>query len=106
MRLDKAVRALSALAQESRLSIFRMLMEEGDAGLSAGVISERLNIPPATLSFHLSQLSGARLLESHKEGRSVIYKANAKKIKKLSKFLNSRGLPALAEGDDTPPPLL
>lgn len=98
MRPDKAVRALSALAQESRLSIFRMLMEEGEAGLSAGVISERLSIPPATLSFHLSQLSGARLLESHKVGRSVIYKANGKRIKKLSKFLTSRGV---VEADPT-----
>lgn len=90
MKTSKAVSALDALSQESRLLIFRLLMEQGEAGLSAGSISEQLGIPPATLSFHLSQLSSARLLDSHKEGRSVIYKANYKRIRKLAKFLTSR----------------
>lgn len=102
MRTDKAIRALDALAQESRLAVFRLLMEEGDAGLAAGAISERLGIPPATLSFHLSQLSGAKLLESRKEGRSVIYTANFKRVKKLAKFLTARVPlpPEGAEGGD------
>jgi len=90
MKISKAVSALDALSQESRLLIFRLLMEQCEAGLSAGNISEQLSIPPATLSFHLSQLSSARLLDSHKEGRSVIYKANYKRIRKLAKFLTAR----------------
>jgi DNA-binding transcriptional ArsR family regulator len=90
MKINKALSALDALAQESRLTVFRLLMEQGEAGLSAGSISEQLGIPPATLSFHLSQLSSARLLDSHKEGRSVIYKANYKRIRKLAKFLTAR----------------
>lgn len=89
MKINRALAALDALSQESRLLIFRLLMEQGEAGLSAGSISEKLRIPPTTLSFHLSQLSTARLVDSHKEGRSVIYKANLKRIKKLSKFLTS-----------------
>jgi DNA-binding transcriptional ArsR family regulator len=102
MKISKAVSALDALSQESRLLIFRLLMEQGEAGLSAGNISEQLSIPPATLSFHLSQLSSARLLDSHKEGRSVIYKANYKRIRKLAKFLTSR-IPITEEDQ---PPLL
>lgn len=103
MKIKKAISALDALAQESRLLVFRLLMEQGEAGLSAGAISEQLQIPPATLSFHLSQLSSARLLDSHKEGRSVIYKANVKRVRKLAKFLTARQpIPAA----DEPAPLL
>jgi DNA-binding transcriptional ArsR family regulator len=100
MKLNKAVTALDALAQESRLLIFRLLMEQGEAGLSAGSIAEQLHIAPATLSFHLSQLSAARLLESHKEGRSVIYKANVKRVRKLAKFLTARA--AVQEEENAP----
>ena len=100
MKLNKAISALDALAQESRLLIFRLLMEQGEAGLSAGSIAEQLQIAPATLSFHLSQLSAARLLESHKEGRSVIYKANVKRVRKLAKFLTARA--AVQEEENAP----
>lgn len=108
MRYDKAIRALDALAQESRLAVFRLLMEEGEGGMSAGSIAERLSIPPATLSFHLSQLSGARLVESRKEGRSVIYTPNVKRVRKLAKFLTARAPePEDMGGDAMPePPLL
>ena len=100
MKLNKAISALDALAQESRLLIFRLLMEQGEAGLSAGSIAEQLQIAPATLSFHLSQLSAARLLESHTEGRSVIYKANVKLVRKLAKFLTARA--AVQEEENAP----
>ena len=75
--MDKttAVAALSALAQETRLEIFRLLVEAGEPGMPAGMIGDRLGLPSATLSFHLNQLKHANLLTFHKDGRSVIYHA-------------------------------
>jgi DNA-binding transcriptional ArsR family regulator len=70
-----AVAALAALAQETRLDIFRLLVEAGEAGLPAGQIGERLGLPSATLSFHLNQLKHAHLLTFRREGRSLIYRA-------------------------------
>jgi ArsR family transcriptional regulator len=88
MKIAKAVTILSALAQESRLSIYILLTQEADPkGLPAGVIAQRLAIPQATLSFHLSQLAHAGLVEAIKEGRSIFYSINQKKVKKLTRFL-------------------
>ncbi|EMI19624.1 transcriptional regulator, ArsR family [Rhodopirellula maiorica SM1] len=87
MELNQAVIALSALAQESRLEVFRLLVRLGPEGLPAGQIAEKLKIPPATLSFHLKELSHAGLVESRKEGRSVIYAINVKGINCLMGFL-------------------
>ena len=70
-----AVAALAALAQETRLDIFRLLVEAGEDGLPAGQIGERLRLPSATLSFHLSQLKHAHLVTFRRESRSLIYKA-------------------------------
>lgn len=70
-----AVAALAALAQETRLDIFRLLVEAGEDGLPAGQIGERLGLPSATLSFHLNQLKHARLITFRRQGRSLIYKA-------------------------------
>ena len=67
--------ALEALAQESRLGIFRLLVEAGPDGLPAGQIAERMALPGATLSFHLSQLKHAGLIACRREGRSLIYSA-------------------------------
>ncbi len=92
MKLNKAVNGFAAIAQESRLQIFRLLMEQWPEGVSAGSIAEALNIPATTLSFHLSQLSGAKLIESRKEGRSVIYTVNLKRAKKLAKVLTKKDL--------------
>lgn len=89
MKPKKVLGALSALAHESRLDIFLLLTQEGENGLPAGTIAERLKIPSATLSFHLSQLSAAGLVKSQKEGRMVIYTANLKRLKKLVKFLTA-----------------
>jgi ArsR family transcriptional regulator len=69
------------------LAIFRLLIQEGEEGLSAGMISEILQVPPATLSFHLSQLNDAGVLKSKKSGRVVTYSAKHKSIKKLNEFL-------------------
>lgn len=88
MKEKKAVTALSALAQESRLAVFRLLMEQPeDSGLAAGDIATRLNVPATTMSFHLSQLKTAGLVDAVKQGRSIIYTANKKRAKKLCRFL-------------------
>jgi DNA-binding transcriptional ArsR family regulator len=83
----QALQALSALAQESRLAIFRLLVEQGPAGLAAGLIGERLELPPATLSFHLAGLARAGLVNSRQEGRFVFYSANFENMNHLVAFL-------------------
>ncbi len=87
MEINEAVVALSALAQESRLAVFRMLVKAGEDGFAAGEIAETLSIPPATLSFHLKELAHAGLVTSRKEGRSIIYSMNSKGINCLMGFL-------------------
>lgn len=82
-----AIAALGALAQETRLDIFRMLVEEGPAGLPAGVIGGRLGLPSPTLSFHLNQLRYAGLVRSRRESRSIIYAANFDAINGLIGYL-------------------
>lgn len=76
MESKDVIRVLSALAQESRLAVYRLLMQVGPSGLPAGRIAELANIPPSSLSFHLKELSHAGLLSSRQESRFVIYSAN------------------------------
>jgi ArsR family transcriptional regulator len=87
METTQAVQALSALAQESRLAIFRLLVEAGRAGLAAGAIGEKLDLPPATLSFHLAGLTRAGLAQSRQDGRFVIYSASFDSMNALVAFL-------------------
>ena len=87
METKQAIPALSALAQESRLAIFRLLVQAGPAGLAAGTIGEKLELPPATLSFHLAGLARAGLAQSRQEGRFVIYSANYQAMNALVAFL-------------------
>jgi len=87
MELKQAVIALTALAQESRLRVFRLLVPAGEAGMPAGEIADRLNIPPATLTFHLKELSHAGLVESRRDGRSIIYSLRYQGMSELLKFL-------------------
>jgi ArsR family transcriptional regulator, arsenate/arsenite/antimonite-responsive transcriptional repressor len=75
MEKPHAIAALAALAQESRLDIFRLLVQTGTEGLPAGQIGERLGLPSATLSFHLNQLKHAGLITFRRDGRSLIYAA-------------------------------
>ena len=82
-----AVAGLGALAQPSRLEVFRLLVRRGPAGLAAGEISERVGVPPTTLSFHLSQLSRAGLVTSRRDGRSILYAANYPGMQGLMDFL-------------------
>ena len=76
MEKQEAVRSLAALAHETRLDIFRMLVREGMQAIPAGTIAQALGVPAATLSFHLATLKQAGLLRSHREGRSILYRAD------------------------------
>lgn len=87
MEMKDAVEALSALAQGSRLKIYRLLVEAGPDGLSAGRIGNELDLPPATLSFHLAHLSRAGLASSRQEGRFVIYAADFQNMNALLGYL-------------------
>ncbi len=88
MEITIALSALSALSQETRLLIFKKLVEYGFSGLSAGELSRQLNVPPNTLSFHLSHLENAGLVTSKREGRSIVYAFNRAAINNLIEFLN------------------
>lgn len=87
METQHAVTALEALAQASRLDIFRLLVEAGPDGLAAGQIAERVGLPAPTLSFHLSQLRHAGLIACRRDGRSLIYSANYEEMNGLVAFL-------------------
>ena len=79
--------ALAAIAQESRLAIFRLLVQAGPAGLAASRIGEQLAIAPSSLSFHLKELSHAKLIASRSEGRFVIYSADVAVMNGLIGYL-------------------
>ncbi len=87
MKADTAIEMLAALAQGSRLAVFRLLVQAGKEGLAAGVVGEKLGIPPATLSFHLKALTHAKLVRSRTEGRYVIYIANYAEMDRLIAYL-------------------
>ena len=78
---------LAALAQETRLALFRQLVEAGPAGLAAGVIAERLGVAAPTLSFHLKELTYAGLIRPEQQGRYVIYSANFDAMNALVGYL-------------------
>ena len=78
---------LAALAQETRLAVFRQLVEAGPAGRAAGELAEALGCAPATLSFHLKELSHAGLIAGRQEGRYVIYAANFASMNDLLAFM-------------------
>ena len=82
-----AIAALGAMAQETRLDIFRLLVQKGPEGLPAGEIGERLGLPSPTLSFHLNQLRFAGLVTSRRASRSIIYSANFKAMSDLLAYL-------------------
>jgi ArsR family transcriptional regulator, arsenate/arsenite/antimonite-responsive transcriptional repressor len=87
MKKDAIIRALGALAQETRIDIFRILVEAGPDGMPAGVIGERLGLPSPTLSFHLNQLRFAGLVTSRRESRSIIYSANFRTMNQVLAYL-------------------
>jgi DNA-binding transcriptional ArsR family regulator len=87
METKNATLYLSALAQESRLTIFRLLIQAGSEGLPAGKISELTGIAPSSLSFHLKELNYSGLVSSESAGRFVIYRANTALMRELIVFL-------------------
>ena len=96
MEMKDAVKALAALAQETRLSIFRLLVQAGPQGVAAGRIGESLDVPAATLSFHLKELSHAGLVSSRQEGRFIYYSTDFERMAGLMTFLTQnccQGMP-------------
>lgn len=88
MNSDVAVKALAALAQPTRLSVFRLLVQAGGDGLHAGRIAQALALPSATLSFHLKELAHAGLVEGQQEGKFVVYRAKYDQMNALVGFLS------------------
>jgi DNA-binding transcriptional ArsR family regulator len=88
METKQAVQSLSALAQDTRLAIFRLLVQAGPDGKAAGQIGEKLDLAPATLSFHLAGLTRAGLARSRAEGRFVIYTADFQAMNALVGYLS------------------
>lgn len=87
MNSTRAVSALAALAQETRLDVFRLLVQAGPQGLPAGRIAERLDVPAPTLSFHLAQLKHAGLVSVRRDGRSLLYAPDFPVMSALLAFL-------------------
>jgi ArsR family transcriptional regulator len=87
MDAKETIAALGALAQESRLAIFRLLIQRGPEGMAATKIGEQLDIAPSSMSFHLKELARANLMTVRHEGRFVIYSANFAVMNELVGFL-------------------
>lgn len=87
MEINNVISALSALAQESRLAVFRLLVQAGPQGIVASKIGEQLGIPPSSLSFHLKELTHAGMITPKQDGRFVIYSANFSTMNALVSFL-------------------
>ena len=87
MEIPVALESLSALAHETRLWVFRVLVQAGPAGLPAGDIAEALSCRQNTMSSHLRQLHAAGLIESERQGRQVLYRANYDAVRQLILFL-------------------
>ena len=88
MDTENALAALTAVAQESRLAVFRLLVGAGPAGLAARKIADHLGIAPSSLSFHLKELAHADLVAQRQEGRFVIYSANFDTMNALIAFMS------------------
>ena len=98
MEITSAIEALGALAQESRLKVFRLLVRQGQAGMAAGDIARTLSVPNNTMSSHLATLARAGLISSRKESRSIIYAVDLGGTRDLLSFLLEdccRGKPQL-----------
>lgn len=87
MEKQQVIEALGALAHETRLDIFRLLVQAGPAGVAAGAIAETVGLVPATLSFHLKELKNAGVVSVRREGRSLIYAPEFDCMQDLLSFL-------------------
>lgn len=100
MDTKQVLAALAALAQESRLSVFRLLVQVGPTGMAASKIGDQLDIIPSSLSFHLKELANAGLIVSRQNGRFVIYSADVRAMNGLIGFLTENccgGVPCWPE---------
>ena len=88
MKSNEAIAALSALASESRLAVYRMLVKRGPEGYTPSELARRLEIPPPTLSFHLKELVQAGLVVSRREARNLFYSPNFGRVHALVAFLS------------------
>ena len=96
MERQVAIGALAALAQETRLDVFRLLVRAGPDGIPAGEVGAALGIPSATLSFHLKELKSAGLIRCERAGRSRIYSPDFDAVGELIGFLTENLLPVSA----------
>lgn len=87
MQSPQAVAALSALAQEHRLALYRLLVRAGADGMAAGALAERLGVPNSSLSFHLAGLLRAGLVSQERQGRSLVYRADYGRMNALIAYL-------------------
>lgn len=87
MQASQAVTALSALAQEHRLALFRLLVQAGEDGMAAGAIADALGVPNSSLSFHLAGLNRAGLIRQERQSRSLIYRADYGRMNDLVSYL-------------------
>jgi ArsR family transcriptional regulator, arsenate/arsenite/antimonite-responsive transcriptional repressor len=83
----RAIAALAALAHDTRLKIFRLLVEAGPSGIAAGEIAQALDVPPPTLSFHLTHMKHAGLVDARRDSRSLIYVADFEQMNGLIGYL-------------------
>lgn len=100
MQADRVIRALSALAQEHRLAAFRLLVQAGEAGVAAGALAEKLDVPPSSMSFHLAQLANAGLVTQRRESRSIIYSADYSAMNGLMGYLTENCCGGLTCSED------
>ena len=101
MQADRVIRALSALAQEHRLAAFRLLVQAGEQGVAAGVLAEKLQVPPSSMSFHLAQLGNAGLVTQRRESRSIIYSADYAAMNGLMGYLTENCCGGMSCSQDT-----
>jgi len=101
MDTKTVVSALAALAQETRLAIYRLLVQAGPAGMPAGLIAAKLDVPGPTLSFHLKELAHARLVTSKSQGRFLYYRADYGVMNALLEFLTESCCRGSQCADDT-----
>lgn len=90
MKSNEVIHALSALAQETRLELYRLLVKRGPDGFTPSEISERLSVPAPTLSFHLKELQSAKLIRSEREGRNIRYRIEVEAMQGLIEFLSEK----------------
>lgn len=90
MKSQDVILSLFALAQESRLAVFRLLVKRGPEGYTPGELSERLSLPAPTLSFHLKELVNAKLIAARRDGRFLYYSVNFDRMRGVIDFLTDQ----------------